>query len=78
MPLRLLDLAVAKMENMSNRPNLVEYNDTMRGVEVSVNHKVFFAPFEVCQGYPEDFFETIDEQGLEEIGFEFVYGKNAY
>lgn len=58
--------------------NQVEYSDSLAGVLVSINHKVFFAPDIVCQGYPEDFFETLNEQGLEEIGFEFVYGKNAY
>jgi hypothetical protein len=58
--------------------NLVEYSDSHKGLTVTINHKVYFGPDEICQGYPEDFFLTIDEAGLEEIGFEFVYGMNAY
>ena len=58
--------------------NIVEYNEAQKGSTVTINHKVFFAPEEICQGYPEDFFLYIDESGLEEIGFEFVYGMNAY
>ena len=58
--------------------NQVEYSDSHKGLTVTINHKVYFGPDEICQGYPEDFFLTIDETGLEEIGFEFVYGMNAY
>lgn len=60
------------------QPNHVEYSDKHRGVLVTINHKVFFGSDNVCQGYPEDFFKNIDERSLEEIGFEFVYGMNAY
>jgi hypothetical protein len=58
--------------------NLVEYSDSHKGLTVTINHKVYYGPNEICQGYPEDFFFTVDEAGLEEIGFEFVYGMNAY
>lgn len=58
--------------------NKVEYSDSNKGLIVTINHKVYFGPDEICQGYPEDFFDTVDEDGLLEIGFEFVYGMNAY
>ena len=58
--------------------NRVEYSDDHKGLIVAINHKVYFGSDTICQGYPEGFFETIDGDSLEELGFEFVYGMNAY
>ena len=63
---------------LTNTLNKVEYSDIHKGLIVTINHKVYFGPDEICQGYPEDFFENMNEAGLEEMGFEFVYGMNAY
>ena len=71
-------IKVAALMKVCRLTNIVEYNEAQKGITVTINHKVFFGPEEICQGYPEDFFLSIDESGLEEIGFEFVYGMNAY
>ena len=57
--------------------NRVEYN-TAGFVIVQINHKVFFAPWAVGCGRPEEFIENASEQVLEEIGFQFSHGLNAY
>ena len=57
--------------------NRVEYN-TAGFVIVQIGHKVFFAPSADCIGWPEEFIENATEQVLEEIGFEFSHGLNAY
>ena len=57
--------------------NRVEYN-TAGFVIVHIAHKVFFAPASDCIGYPETVLENATEQVLEEIGFEFSHGLNAY
>lgn len=58
--------------------NLVEYSAASGLVIVQIGHKVFAAPAEDCIGYPEEFIENASEETLEEIGFEFAYGLNAY
>lgn len=58
--------------------NIVEIDDANWLVKVQINHKVFVAPINCCLGYPEEFFATASEETLEEIGFEFSYGLNAY
>jgi hypothetical protein len=58
--------------------NRVEYNAAQGLVLVQVGHKVFAAAAVDCIGYPEEFIENASEQVLEEIGFEFSHGLNAY
>jgi hypothetical protein len=58
--------------------NRVEYNASQGLVLVQVGHKVFAARVFDCIGYPEEFIENASEQVLEEIGFEFSHGLNAY
>ena len=58
--------------------NNVEYSVASGLVIVQIGHKVFAAPAEDCIGYPEEFFETASPEALEEIGFEFSHGLNAY
>lgn len=58
--------------------NIVEMNNMNNLVTVQINHKIYAAPLEDCLGYPEDFFLNADEKTLEEVGFEFAYGVNAY
>jgi hypothetical protein len=47
-------------------------------VVVQVGHKVFTAEAVDCIGYPETVLENATEQVLEELGFEFSHGLNAY
>jgi len=58
--------------------NRVEYNATSALVAVQVGHKVFTAEAVDCIGYPETVLENATEQVLEELGFEFSHGLNAY
>ena len=58
--------------------NRVEYNAAQGLVLVQVGHKVFAAPVFDVIGYHEEFIENASEQVLEEIGFEFSHGLNAY
>ena len=58
--------------------NRVVYNAAQDLVLVQVGHKVFTAPAADCIGYPKEFIENATEQVLEEIGFEFSHGLNAY
>jgi hypothetical protein len=58
--------------------NRVEYNHMTGLVLVQVGHKVYAARKFDCIGYPEDFIENASEEVLEEIGFEFSHGLNAY
>lgn len=58
--------------------NYVEYSTASGLVIVQIGHKVFAAPAEDCIGYPEEFIENATEEMLEEIGFEFSHGYNAY
>ena len=58
--------------------NRVEYNMQTHVVTVQIGHKMFAAPAVDCIGYPEDFIENASEEVLEEIGFEFSHGLNAY
>lgn len=70
--------ALIRVSRLTKTLNRVEYSDIHKGLIVTINHKVYFGPDEICQGYPEEFFENVNEASLEEIGFEFVYGMNAY
>lgn len=58
--------------------NRIEYNHMTGLVLVQVGHKMFAAPAADCIGYPETVLENATEQVLEEIGFEFSHGLNAY
>lgn len=58
--------------------NRIEYNATSALVVVQVGHKVFAASAVDCIGYPETVLQNATEQVLEELGFEFSHGLNAY
>lgn len=58
--------------------NRIEYNHMTGLVLVQVGHKMFAAAAVDCIGYPETVLENATEQVLEEIGFEFSHGLNAY
>jgi hypothetical protein len=58
--------------------NRIEYNAANALVVVQVGHKVFAAEAVDCIGYPVTVLENASEPVLEEIGFEFSHGLNAY
>ncbi len=58
--------------------NRVEYNAETALVTVQIEHKVFVSAAVDCVGYPETVLENATEQVLEELGFEFSHGLNAY
>lgn len=58
--------------------NVIDFNATEQLITVQINHKIFAAPASLVAGYSEDFLESASEEALEEVGFEFAYGVNAY
>jgi hypothetical protein len=58
--------------------NRIECNFQTHVVTVQIGHKVFAASAADCIGYPVTVLENASEQVLEEIGFEFSHGLNAY
>lgn len=58
--------------------NKVEFNNTLDGITVILNHKVYFSPKNITDIYDIDFLKTLNEEELINLGFEFAYGLNAY
>ena len=60
-----------------NNMNEVQFSDMNNGVIITLDagerENVYLLDYSVARGYPEDFFENINKNDLEEIGGELFY-----